>query len=203
MQQVLSTPQDFVITGVQLKKIVFDDSDIISVWVNARVQDSIKFIHLLFSMHQLNDWMRFSGEKGEKTIISMADIMMQSNNPPYVLDIEKLLLNDNVFTTCKLSVQNLNTNGETLCFVVYDVMPINIIQQSKNMATHIKDFGSADKLNSKILHQGFSQLCEQFKYYLGLLELDIKDIAARHKANLQDERMFFMAKNAYQHQQVK
>jgi hypothetical protein len=201
MKQVTNAPHEFYINGVQIEKIIFDDTDFVSVQVKARLNQNLQHLHLLLTIDKFNDWMRFNGNKGEQIILAMVDAMMAANQPPYVLHIKEMLGNQTAFTTCKLSLQKIeDTNTIASCFIVYDIHPINIIQQGKNLTQHLKDFGTVEVNNAHLLHNGFTQLSEQYKYYLGLLELDIKESAARHKSALIDDRLFAMAKSAYQQQ---
>jgi hypothetical protein len=186
------------ISGFSVSKIIFDEGDFVTLWVNCRLQNKIQETHLVLSFAKLNDILRFSGEDGEKILLKMLDIMMFASRPPYVLDMLQDFESEIIITSCKLQISPLVNVYYTLqenCFLVDIIWPINIIQQAKNLKQHLQDFNSA-----KVIQQGNNnsqQLRKMYAHYLGLLELDIIETVARSRAHLTDGRLFQLAEMAH------
>jgi hypothetical protein len=124
--------------------------------------------------------------------MAMADSMLQATDPPYYLDIFAITQGNNVFTGCTLRLLSTGNNH----YKIIEIMPTNLVQQSKNLAIHIKHFGYAELTQNTITSQKIIGLKDQYAYYLSLKELDIHDDAARARAQLCDERLFRLARLA-------
>jgi hypothetical protein len=192
------------ITGFSATHIIFDDSNYATLWAKCAINNILQDVHLVFSFAQLNDLMRFNGQQGEDILLAMIDEMMTSKTPPYLIDLKKVLGLEPVFTTCKITLDELEFTPslkDKNCYIVADLHPINIVQQAKNLLEHARNFEmpKTSIAINKILIKNTSllQLKDMYKYYLGLIELDIKDDAAKEKANLLDDRLFAMAQNAF------
>jgi hypothetical protein len=191
------------INGFQIEKIIFDEGNYATLWVTARLNQCIKPLHLVMPFAQLNDILRFSGKMGEKVLLKMLDIMMHTKKPPYVLEITADLGSSLIITTCKLQLTDL-LDGQSVvegCYFVTDVMPINIIQQAKNLHQHLQDFNTA-ALTTDDNTNNLSHLSKMYAYYLGFIELDILDSVARDRAQLTDNRLFKLAASAYEKTQT-
>ncbi len=189
------------VNGFQIQKIIFDDSNFATLWVSARIENCLKESHFVIPFNLLNDLLRFCGNTGEKVLLKMLDIMMLSSKPPYVLDIASDLDMELVITCVKLKLEHLwgalNEAPCENCYLVQEVSPINLLQQAKNMQQHVRDF-KTEIIETNTQHNNLEQLCTMYGYYLGLLELDIKESAARSKAKLSDPRIYSLAAIAHQ-----
>jgi hypothetical protein len=189
------------ITGVCISHIIFDDSDYVTLWASCRLGGAIKQVHLVGSVRHMNDILRYSGSKGEEILLGMADAILHSPEPPYVVALKQLLGHVAVLTSCRLDVLPAQENEATTnkghnVYWIERVEPLSQLQQAKNLAQHIRDFGTADAvtINTKQQCIDLANLAKKYNYYLGLLELDINEDAARNKSGLVDERLFEMAK---------
>ncbi len=191
-----------LITGFSIEKIIFDEGNYVTLWVQCRLHNVLSSHHLVMPFAQLNDILRFSGPMGEKVLLKMLDIIMFTNKPPYVLEIATDLQCEVVITSCKLKVNNMLHENQLVpdCYYVQEVLPINIIQQAKNLHQHLLDFKCAE-LTAKQQENNLDALSKMYMHYLGLIELDIKETVARDRAKLVDTRLFKMAQSAYNQKQ--
>jgi hypothetical protein len=200
---IVSTANQFEITGFSASHIIFDESNYATVWAKCKIDHQLQDVHLVFDFENLNDLLRFSGDNGEKILLRMIDEMMNAKQPPYILDTKSIFGKEAVFTCCKLSISKLESQdaalrGENIaCYLVNNIMPISIVQQAKNLIHHVKDFDNTVMINNQIMNVCVSQLQEMYKYYLGLIELDINDDSARERAQLSNPQLYQMAMQAY------
>ena len=132
-----------------------------------------------------------------------AKCRMQKTQPPYMIVLKEVIGSDIAFTSVRLKVskgymENVHLQSTRECLFIEEVWPINIIHQAKNLAQHAKDFQNISVVSDSVIHTSLSQLKEMYTYYLGLMELDIAEASCRVKANLEDDRLFAMAKSSYE-----
>jgi hypothetical protein len=202
MKASIITPE-FHINGFSATHIIFDNSNFATIKAKCRIDNQLQHVHFILSFDKLNDIMRFSGENGEKILLSMVDEMMCKSDPPYTVVLKDVLGVECAFTSIRLKIssnftQDMHTMQEANYFIVEEVWPINIIQQAKNLAQHTKDFSNINVVSKGVLQTSLGQLKNMYQFYLGLLELDIAENACRLKANLLDDRLFAMAKNSWE-----
>jgi hypothetical protein len=202
MSTASNTSPNLSSTGICISHIIFDDTDNITLWAKTRIGGQLQTVHLVANVATLNDMLRYSGTKGEQILLAMADAIIQNENPPYVVALKQLLGHDAVLTSCKLHlIKAEDVIPETMpentpsCWWIEQVTPLTVVAQAQHLNQHIKDFGDADVINVVSAHYklNVTQLAKQYQYYLGLLELDINDDAAREKSGLMDERLFTVA----------
>jgi hypothetical protein len=186
--------------GICVSHIIFDDSEFVTLWATSRIGNALQKVHLVATVAHINEILRHSGTKGEEILLGMANAMLHTETPPYVVDIKQILGHCAVLTACKLNLvpaeNSENPQCSEPCYWIDHVQALSQIQQVNNLAQHIRDFGQADTVQvcNKTYNLDLAQLAKQYNYYLGLLELDINDDAARIKSNLSDDRLFAMAK---------
>jgi hypothetical protein len=196
MQTELITP-GFSINGCCINTIIFDESHYATLWATARINNTLQRVNLVLSFNKLNDMLRFSGSKGEQLLLAMVDAMMDSTEPPYKIDIESVLGAPFVCSTVKFTIINKVTAMDSnidATYLIDEVWPITIIEQAKNLAQLKKDFKHIQIINESVLNFSLSQLKQMYAQYLGLLELDINEDAARNRAGLANDKLFEMAK---------
>lgn len=182
---------DFKVTAFSAINVIFDDSDLVSMRVKCRVGTQLIQTNLLFTFNKFNDLLRFSSVSGEELQLMVSDKLLGKDEPPYIIELPE---NKLVFTTCSLDVSYLIEGDET-CFSVEEIMPLSLIQQAKNLQINVRDFSNV-KLQQDILNRSLQEAAAQYRYYLGLLELQISEAAAREKAGLSNEKLFKIAYHA-------
>ena len=175
---------DFKIQSFGTVRIIFDDSDLVSMDVQCRINGTMTDTTLMFTFSKFNDLLRFSGESGEKLQLTVSDKLMSEDEKPYIID---LLSEQLVFTTCSLDVCYLIESDHS-CFSVEDVTPISFVQQAKNLRMNIADFTDVHLQNDSSLNHALKEVATLYRYYTGLKELNLSDEHAREKAGLKKLR---------------
>lgn len=183
---------DFNIQGFSASRIIFDDSDLVSMDVNCRVGGKLIATTLMFTFAKFNDLLRFSGESGEKLQLIVSDKLVSNEAMPYIIDLKAEPL---VFTTCRLDLSYLLT-GDDSCFSVEEVLPLSLIQQAKNLRMNIADFRHVQLQQDSPLNAALLEVATLYRYYMGLKELNLTDEHAREKAGLKNEKLFRIAFHA-------
>ena len=183
---------DFSIQAFSIKRLLFDDSDLVSLDVRCRIGEELRDTTLLFTFARFNDLLRFSGETGEKLQLLVSDKLWSGEEKPYIIESGNEAL---IFTTCNLELAYL-IDEDMSCLSVEDINPISFLQQARNLRTNIRDFQQAHIHSSLQLNQALQEIATQYRYYLGLKELNLNEEAARAKAGLSNEKLFKIAYHA-------
>ncbi len=190
MQTLYNTQQQTLnCTSFKILGIVFDHSSIVSVRVAANLQGALIPATLLFTFSVFNDLLRFGGATSEKLQVAISDKLCSQELPPYTIDISHEPL---VFTNCMLTLCAVQ-NQEDTCYIVEDLTPLSILQQAKYLKENIKYFNASTLQKNELLNKSLADIAQQYKYYTGLLELDITEISARKQAGLLNDTLFKIA----------
>lgn len=182
-------PAEFTIQAFEVKRVIFDDSDLVSLNVKCRVSGQLTETTLLFTFARFNDLLRFSGENGEKLQLQVSDKLLGQDEKPYIIDCSL------VFTSCSLELSYLIA-GDHTCFSVEEITPISFLQQARNLRTNIRDFNYAHLDKEGPLNHALQEIATMYRYYIGLKELNLNDGAAREKAGLVNDKLFKLAYHA-------
>jgi hypothetical protein len=179
----------FKVDAFSTSKIIFDETDLVSLNVKCRVNNIFSETTLLFTFSKFNDLLRFSGVVGEKVQLKVSDKLLSNEEQPYIID----LINEQIiFTTCALELVYL-LEGDCTCFCVEEITPLSFLQQTKNLRTNMRDFHSVELKNDFQQNLTLIEFAQMYFYYKGLIELNISENAAREKAGLQNDKLFKMA----------
>lgn len=192
--------QKMLTTGICISELIFDDGNYVTLAVKCRVENKLQQNNLVMPFAVLNDLLRFSGTIGEQVLLKMLDVMMLAKKAPYIVNCQSDFGKEIIITTCSLQLQNMasvDNIKNTNCYYVPEIIPINLIQQAKNLQQHVYDF----KTNSVDCGSNKNEetLYNMYAYYKGLLDLDINEPSARSKAKLEDNRIFTLAQKVYLH----
>ena len=168
---------------------MFDDSDLVSVQVQCRIGNELKDSTLLFCFSHFNDLLRFSGSSGDRLQMQVCDQLLGSGEQPYTVFPEAQYA---VFTTCELKLSYL-IEGDDSCLHVDELRPLSLIQQAKNVRAIYNDFKEVHIENRQSMNHSLREIASMYRYYAGLLELNLKESAAREKSGLQNDRLFRLA----------
>lgn len=182
-------PQTEEIQAIRISQIIFDESDLVSIKGTVRIKEQLTPVDLLLSFQQFNDLLRFTGQPGEDLQLEIADKLDTNDKSLYLID-----LNDKevVFTTVKMKI-SLLTNEDDNTYVVDEVQPLSFLQQAKNLKRNIRDFKLGKLENNKMLKSELLRIAKMYRYYKGLLTLNIKDDEARRHAGLENDKLFQLA----------
>ena len=182
-------PQQEEIQALQLTQIIFDESDLVSLKGTVRMKNQKDAIDLLLSFQQFNDLLRFSGQIGEELQLEISDKLDSNDKNLYVID---LLNKEVVLTSVKLKI-SLLTQEDKKTYVVESVEPLSFLQQAKNLKMNIRDFHMGKLENNKMLKSELLRIAKMYRYYKGLLTLNIKELEARKHAGLENDKLFQLA----------
>lgn len=183
---------DFKVDAFKANRIIFDDSDLVSIEIKCKLNEKWIKTNLLFTFRKFNDLLRFSGSIGEKMQLLVSDKLLFTKEKPYVIDVE----NDSyVFSNCSLEVSYV-IEEDLSCFSVEEVIPIPYLQQIKSLRKNIADFADVHLHNQTSLNSAIAEMASMYRYYKGLTELNLSEEAAREKAGLLNEHLFKLAFHA-------
>lgn len=181
---------DYKIQAFSINRVIFDDSDLVSLTINCRLQDELKSTTLLFTFSKFNDLLRLSGEVGEKLQLLVSDKLLgSSDNRPHIIDLTHQPL---VFSVCQLELSHLIDEDDT-CYSVEEILPLSYLQQAKNLRANVRDFNHVQLDNRKQFTDTLQEISAMYRYYLGLKELKVNENIAREKAGLLNDKLFKMA----------
>lgn len=183
---------DFKIQAFEMKRVIFDDSDLVSMEVRCRVSGELMNTTLLFTFSKFNDLLRFSGDSGEKLQLLVSDKLLSNEERPYIIESGEHRL---IFTSCNLDLSYLIADDNT-CFSADEITPITFLQQAKNLRNNIKDFNDVHINNNTQLNHSLQEIATMYRYYLGLIELNLNEQSAREKAGLVNDKLFKIAYHA-------
>jgi hypothetical protein len=182
-------PRKEEIQALQITQIIFDDSDLVSLKAQVRVGALIQSMDLLLSFQQFNDMLRFTGRTGEDLQLEISDKLNSNDKNLYVIDLRSKSV---VFTTVKLNISLLTGEDENT-FVVDDIQPLSFLQQAKNLKKNIRDFEMGKLENNRLLKSELLRIAKMYRYYKGLLSLNINEQEARKHAGLENDKLFQLA----------
>lgn len=177
------------IQALQITQIIFDDSDLVSLKAKVRSGKKIQEMDLLLSFKQFNDMLRFTGQLGEDLQLEISDKLNSNDKNLYVIDLSDKAV---VFTTVKLKVSLLTEEDENT-YVVDDLQPLSFLQQARNLKQNIRDFEMSKLENNRNLKSELLRIAKMYRYYKGLLTLNINELEARKHAGLENDKLFQLA----------
>jgi hypothetical protein len=182
-------PQKEEIQALHITQIIFDDSDLVSLKAECRISGLIRSLDLLLSFKQFNDMLRFTGQAGEEIQLEISDKLNSNDKNLYVIDLSSKSV---VFTTVRLNI-SLLTEEDNNTYVVDDLQPLSFLQQAKNLKKNIRDFDMGLLENNRLLKSELLRIAKMYRYYKGLLTLNINDTEARKHAGLENDKLFQLA----------
>ena len=182
-------PQQEEIQAMQMQQIIFDDSDLVSLKVAARIDGHMRQICLLLTFRQFNDLLRFTGQIGEALQLEISDKLAHNEKSLYIMDLEDKKV---IFTTVTLQT-SLLTQEDADTYVVDEVQPLSFVQQAKNLKQNIRDFHKGKLEKNSLLKSELLRIAKMYRYYRGLLSLNVNEQEARKHAGLENDKLFRLA----------
>jgi hypothetical protein len=182
-------PKVHLIDSFMCHGVVFDQSDLVSLHTTCRIGQELKKTILLFTFSAFNDLLRFNGKTGEDLQIIVSDKLWSNEETPYIIDLGK---EGPVFTTCRMQLSELIRSDDS-CYSVDHLFPLSFVQRARKLRFDIADFGKASLQQNDMVNHAMKKAAAMYRYYQGLLELNISEEAAREKAGLKNESLLKMA----------
>ena len=183
---------NFKLNAFKANKIIFDETDMVSIDIVCKIDDKWIDTTLLFTFSLFNDLLRFSGSVGEKLQLLVSDKLLFAKEKPYIISLEAETY---VFSSCNLDLYYIVAE-DISCFSVEGITPIPYLQQVKNLRKNIKDFADVHINNHQTLSNTLQDMADMYRYYKGLIELNLNEHSARAKAGLSNEHLFKLAFHA-------
>lgn len=183
---------EFKVQGFACSKIIFDDSDLVSMHIKCRINGQLVCTTFMFTFSMFNDLLRFSGESGEKLQLLVSDKLISSEETPYVIDLAAQPI---VFTTCSIGLSYLIAGDES-CFSVDEILPLSFLQQAKNVRNNMIDFKDTHLNQAAALNLALKEIASMYRFYVGLKELNLDENHARERAGLHNDKLFKIAFHA-------
>jgi hypothetical protein len=187
-----TTPRMFITDSFRCHRVVFDQSDMVSLHTTCRIGLELKKTVFLFSFSTFNDLLRFSGQSGEELQLAVSNKLLSQEETPYVIELGSF---GPVFTSCRLQLSELICFDDS-CYSVDGLFPLSFVQRARKIRFDIADFGKASLQQNEMVNHAFKKAAAMYRYYEGLLELNISDDAAREKAGLKNDSLLKMAYQA-------
>jgi len=180
--------------AISISQIILDESNYLTFWGNIRKEDGWHRCDFITNYDVLNDMLRYGGRQNDGIQMSIVQHLEDMRNIPEVIDLEagrgEAVVFDNLsFQFCRPRLQQHGkwieyTEGE--CYYITKVAPKPAVETVQEPQQQID--------------QCLALLGRSYELYLGYLELEFEDAAARQEANLTDDLKYTMAYHAWKQQ---
>jgi len=210
-------PQYFYLDQIYISKIVFDESENISLFCYLFDEGQNKLVRwdLFSDFTFLTDILLFSGEDGEVIIKIISEKLSEELEIPTVIDVENLFLKPlyvdsfifKVYKPCEKDENGIwhPMNDNSLYMDSMEVKEEFLTRQPETYIAKLKDGKviydlleeALDNLSidpyQKQLNEYLNVLENAFKYYTILLSKDFSEKQARRRSGLSDELLYRIA----------
>ncbi|WP_298740917.1 hypothetical protein [uncultured Chitinophaga sp.] len=181
--------------AISISQIILDESNYLTFWGNIRKEDGWHRCDFITNYDVLNDMLRYSGHQDDNIQMSIVQHLEDMRNIPEVIDLEagrgEAVVFDNI--SFQLSRPRLQQHGKWIEYTEGECYYITRVAPAPPAAR------SAAEPQQEI-DQCLALLGKSYELYLGYLELDFEDAAARQEANLTDDLKYTMAYHAWKQQ---
>lgn len=176
--------------AISIGQIILDESNYLTFWGQIRRADGWHRCDFITNYDVLNDMLRYSGHQNDGIQMSIVQHLEDMRHIPEVIDLEatrgEVVVFDNM--SFQLSRPRLQQHGKWIeytegeCYYITKVTP----QPARETTVHEQQ-----------IDQCMALLGKSYELYLGYLELDFEETAARQEANLTDDLKYTMAYHAW------
>jgi hypothetical protein len=180
--------------AISISQIILDESNYLTFWGNIRKEDGWHRCDFITNYDVLNDMLRYGGHQNDGIQMSIVQHLEDMRNIPEVIDLEagrgEAVVFDNL--TFQFSRPRLQQHGKWIeytegeCYYITKVAPKPAVETVQEPQQQID--------------QCLALLGKSYELYLGYLELEFEDAAARLEANLTDDLKYTMAYHAWKQQ---
>lgn len=179
--------------AISISQIILDESNYLTFWGNIQREDGWHRCDFITNYDVLNDMLRLGAHQNDGIQMSIVQHLEDMRNIPEVIDLEagrgEAVVFDNL--SFQLSRPRLQQHGKWIeytegeCYYITKVTPKPAVE----IPAHEQQ-----------IDQCLALLGKSYELYLGYLELDFEDAAARQEANLTDDLKYTMAYHAWKQQ---
>ena len=180
--------------AISISQIILDESNYLTFWGNIRKEDGWHRCDFITNYDVLNDMLRYGGHQNDGIQMSIVQHLEDMRNIPEVIDLEagrgEAVVFDNL--SFQFSRPRLQQHGKWIeytegeCYYITKVTPKPAVETAQEPQQQID--------------QCLALLGKSYELYLGYLELEFEDAAARLEANLTDDLKYTMAYHAWKQQ---
>jgi len=180
--------------AISISQIILDESNYLTFWGNIRKEDGWHRCDFITNYDVLNDMLRYGGRQNDGIQMSIVQHLEDMRNIPEVIDLEagrgEAVVFDNL--SFQFSRPRLQQHGKWIeytegeCYYITKVAPKPAVETVQEPQQQID--------------QCLALLGRSYELYLGYLELEFEDAAARQEANLTDDLKYTMAYHAWKQQ---
>jgi len=180
--------------AISISQIILDESNYLTFWGNIRKEDGWHRCDFITNYDVLNDMLRYGGHQNDGIQMSIVQHLEDMRNIPEVIDLEagrgEAVVFDNL--SFQFSRPRLQQHGKWIeytegeCYYITKVAPKPAVETVQEPQQQID--------------QCLALLGKSYELYLGYLELEFEDAAARLEANLTDDLKYTMAYHAWKQQ---
>jgi len=180
--------------AISISQIILDESNYLTFWGNIRKEDGWHRCDFITNYDVLNDMLRYGGHQNDGIQMSIVQHLEDMRNIPEVIDLEagrgEAVVFDNL--SFQFSRPRLQQHGKWIeytegeCYYITKVAPKPAVETAQEPQQQID--------------QCLALLGKSYELYLGYLELEFEDAAARLEANLTDDLKYTMAYHAWKQQ---
>jgi hypothetical protein len=176
--------------AISIGQIILDDSNYLTLWGNIQKADGWHRCDFVTTYEVLNTMLRYVKDRSDAVQMTIVRKLEHMDQNPDMIDLEQELgsavLFDNMYF--QLSRPGFREDGawieytEGECYYIEDVLPL----PAATVPQYVK----------KIDHC-MDMLRKSYELYMGYLELDFEEDAARQKADLADDLKYTLAYYAW------
>jgi hypothetical protein len=181
--------------AISISQIILDESNYLTFWGNIRKEDGWHRCDFITNYDVLNDMLRYGGHQNDGIQMSIVQHLEDMRNIPEVIDLQaghgEAVVFENI--SFQFSRPRLQQHGKWIeytegeCYYITKVAPKPAVE-------------TAAQEPQQQIDQCLALLGKSYELYLGYLELEFEDAAARLEANLTDDLKYTMAYHAWKQQ---
>lgn len=202
MNKVNTTTAITQMQAISIGQIIMDDSNYLTLWGQVQQDDAWHPCDFVTTYEVMNTMLRFSQEKHDAVQMTIVKKLEDMRRTPDIIDLEAELGAAVVFDNltfcmrrpCLQQDDNWEAYADEECYFIERVVPLPVPVEPSLPPAARKDI---DDANEKMEHC-IRLLHDAYALYLGFIEIELEEEAARAKAGLPDDNKFSMAYYAWQ-----
>ncbi|WP_212000134.1 hypothetical protein [Chitinophaga sp. HK235] len=179
--------------AVSIGQIIMDDSNYLTLWGHVQ-QDGVWYpCDLVTTYEVMNTMLRYSHEKNDAVQMTIVKKLEDMRHIPEIIDLEAELGNAVVFDNMLFYLSRPEHHeweicAEDACYFIQKVVAMPVVPPPPPARADL----------TEKMEQCLQTLRNNYDLYLGFIEIELEDEAARIKAGLADDLSFSMAYYAWQ-----
>ncbi|MFY0253445.1 hypothetical protein ACDQ55_05750 [Chitinophaga sp. 30R24] len=200
MNKVNTTTATTPVQAISIGQIIMDDSNYLTLWGQVQQQNQWYSCDFVTTYEVMNSMLRFTQDKHDAVQMTIVKKLEDMCRTPDIIDLEAELGAAVVFDNLIFYVKKPNLRHEDgaenyadeACYYIERAVPLPVAPQLPVVTP-----GPGDDRNEK-MDYCIQWLHDAYNLYLGFIEVELGDGAARIKAGLENDHKFSMAYYAWQ-----